>query len=867
MRNDESRLDQAVRTLRSAQPNRDDIAAAAGRVADRIGLNAASCLRSEATVDTIQSCDDVQNLLPTYRAGALSDARSLLVQAHLRECGPCHRQFRSGWAAAAVDWSAPRVQRPSVWRPGISGWAMPSAIALLALLFFLYRAFWQVPPGVRAEVQSIDGPAYRMSAAGDRRLAPGDALGEGEQLRTGGGGHAVLRLSDGSTVEISERSVLGVGARGRNVTVALNDGAVIVQAAKRAAGRLYVQTPDCRVAVTGTVFSVNSGIKGSRVAVLEGSLHVLHAGTESLVQAGDQVSTSTNLSPEPVGQQIAWSQDRDKYLQLLAQFSTLERRLEQIPAPQLRYTSDLLARVPADTLLYVSIPNLGDFLSQANTIFHDQLQQSPVLKTWWNRGNGTNTEQLNATIGKLHTISHYLGDEVVVIGLKQPAGFAILANVQKSGLGDFLKEQFPATGKDPGIIVLDESAFRAAVPSAGTQPAVYALVLEHQVVFSGSVATLKQMDVQLAAGASGFAAGDFGQQIAAAYSRGAGIVLAADLHQMLEFRAATTQHTALEKSGMEGLRYLVAEHRELNGVPENHLALQFSGTRQRVASWLAPPAPMASLDFVTPNAAIAVAVLSKDPKAIADDIINMATPADGSQAGGSPSDDLRKADTRLKISLRDDLAANLGGEFLVSLDGAVLPAPAWKVVIGVRDAAALEKTIETLAQSMCQLEQGTHHHCVTIQSTQSDDERFYSIIDQTSGTVVAEYTFAGGYLVATSDRALLLKALRAHTTGDSLSHSSAFKAMLPKDENDNYSAVAYQNAGPTLAPLASQLSGETAAAIRQLTADAKPTAICAWGQDTRIEAGSNSRLFGFDFVALGGLFHPGNQQGESDVPH
>ena len=71
-----------------------------------------------------------------------------------------------------------------------------------------------MPPGVRAEVISIDGSASRISDGGLRPLAPGDKLSEGDELRTAGGGHAVLRLSDGSTVEINERSELGVGARG-----------------------------------------------------------------------------------------------------------------------------------------------------------------------------------------------------------------------------------------------------------------------------------------------------------------------------------------------------------------------------------------------------------------------------------------------------------------------------------------------------------------------------------------------------------------------------------------------------------------------------------------------------------------------------
>jgi hypothetical protein len=52
-------------------------------------------------------------------------------------------------------------------------------------------------------------------------------------------------------------------------------------------------------------------------------------------------------------------------------------------------------------------------------------------------------------------------------------------------------------------------------------------------------------------------------------------------------------------------------------------------------------------------------------------------------------------------------------------------------------------------------------------------------------------------------------------------------------------------------PLLSQLNGGSAEAIRKLAADSHPTAICAWGKDSRIEAASNSNLFGFDFLTLG----------------
>jgi hypothetical protein len=867
MRHDEMLLKTAVQALRADEPNAAQVSASATRVAGRLGMDAAGESVGSLGMEAIENCDDVQQLLNSYRAGALSNTRSLLIEAHLRDCGACLRRYRS---EAAVDWSTPEAARAIVWRPRVSGWALASAFALLVCSFFVYKVYWQIPPGVRAEVESIDGSAYRISNAGDRQLSPGDKLTEGDHLRTSGGAHAVLRLSDGSTIEVNERSVLAVGARGHNMTLSLDNGAVIVQAAKRDSGHLYVKTPDCRVAVTGTVFSVNSGIKGSRVGVLQGSVQMMHAGVDTLMRAGDHLTTYDNVNPasdnQQIAQQISWSHDRDKYLTVLAQLATLQHRLEAIPSPQLRYASDLLERVPADTLLYVSIPNLGDYLSEANKVFQDQLKQSPALQQWWNSGHKHNTAELDLLVDKLHQMSQFLGNEVVVVGVKQSdnPGFAIIADVQKSGLDDFLRTQMPFSGSTPGLVVFDEKSLNAAPASSQAQHGGYAVIRQHEAVFSNSIATLKQIDAQLNAGASGFATGAFGQQISAAYTRGAGVILAADLHQMVANRpnlvhAGHTEKAVIENSGIEGVQYLIAEHREANGVPENHLNLQFSGTRQRVASWLAAPAPIGSLDFVTPNAAIAVAVLSKDPKTIADDIIAM-TMSDDAQ-----KKDLDEAEAKLQINFRDDLAANLGGDFLVSLDGPVLPTPSWKAVIEVHNVEQLESTLERLTQAINSQMQGKASHAIAIESSEVGGQRFYSLKEQTSGRIVAQYTFADGYLIVAPDRALLMQALTTHQSGDSLARSTSFKALLPKDENENYSAIAYQNLGPVLTPLLSQVSGETANAVQQLAADARPTAICAWGRDSRIEAASDSHLFGFDFLTLGTLLHSGNKHADVSV--
>ncbi|MGA2536742.1 MAG: FecR domain-containing protein [Terracidiphilus sp.] len=872
MKRDDILFDAAVRSLQADEPDAMQVAASARRVAGRLGIDGVD----NALIEAIESCHDVRQLFPSYRSGSLSKARSLLVESHLRDCSVCRRQFRGGSAGAGLDWSAPTTARAIAWRSPAFAWSLAFAAAMLVSALFVYKAFWQIPPGVRAEVRSIDGAAYRISDTGDRQLAPGDKLAEGERVRTSGGAHAVLQLADGSTIEVNERSILGLGARGNNTTVTLDDGAMIVQAAKRTSGHLYVKTPDCRVAVTGTVFSVNSGIKGSRVAVLQGTVDVLHAGVDTLIHAGDQVSTSDKLSPQPMEKQIAWSHDREKYLPLLEQFATLKNRLEQIPFPQPRYSSDLISRVPADSSLYISIPNLGDFLSQADQIFDDQLKQSPALEQWWNQGHNHNTADLDSLVSKIHQMSQYLGDEVVVVGVKKSddPSFAIIADLKQAGLDDFLRQAIPSSSSNAGLTVLDQDSL-AGVAISKARSGGFALILPDRAIFSNSIATLKLMNAQLKSGDSGFESSDFGKQIAAAYSRGAGIILAADIHQMMNAKA-NLMHAGnhgsdvLQKSGMDGARYLIAEHREVNGQPENQIAVQFSGTRQGVASWLAAPAPIGSLEFITPNASISVAALSKDPAAIADDIMGM-TVADKGQIDSHWTE----AEQKLQINFRDDLAATLGGDFLLALDGPVLPTPSWKAVIEVHDSQRLEQTLEKLAEAIRNLAkesqaqgdpaQGKQAHSITIESDEVAGQRFYSVRDTVSGNVIAQYTFANGYMVVAPNRAIVMEALHTYATGDSLAHAAAFRALLPKDANANYSAIAYQNLSPVAGPLLSQLSGESADVLRKLAADARPTVICVRGEESRIEAVSDSRLFGFDFLTLGTLMNIGNHHGPASV--
>jgi hypothetical protein len=855
MKDTKSLLERATDALRTDVPSVDALTTSMQLTAHRLGIDGAS-----EAVHAIQNCEGIRCLLKAYRAGTLPESRGLLVESHLHECGACLRLLREGSHAAVVDWSAPSIAKRAPRSPRMWGWAFASTVILTTV--FLYRAYWQIPPGVRAEVHSVDGAAYLISDNVDRPIAPGAALREGEQLRTAADSRAIVRLADGSLVQINQRSTLSVGARGRDMTVALDRGAVIVEAAHRTSGHLYVHTPDCRVAVTGTIFSVDAGLKGSRVGVLQGSVQVAHAGLNAVLHPGEQLATSDNLAPQPLQEQFAWSPDRQKYIGIMAQLALVEHRIAQLPFPEPRSSSDLLPRMPANTLLYVSIPNLGEFLNKANAIFEDQLNQSPELQEWWSHGQTRNQKALSEFVGKVHDISQYLGDEIVLAGINsadRPV-IAVIADVQRSGLKEELQRQF--TTSEGGLTVLDPASLASA--SAVGNRGGYALVRDHEVIFAGTLDALKLFNARLDAGASGFASNAFGSQIAAAYARGAGILLAADLHAMLQSGMAHAPQEAdkqrkLEATGLAGVQYLIAEHRERNGVPANHLNLQFAGTRQRLASWLGSPAPMGSLDFVSPNASIAVATLTKDPASIADDFIAMA-----SQAKGSPVD-WSEADAKLQISVRNDLMANFGGDFLLALDGPALPTPAWKMVIEVNNPAALENALERMTKAIDGEMRDPKVHPVTIEADTADGRQYYTIRDQVTGAAVAQYTYADGFMIVAPERALLIDALRAHAAGNSLARSAAFRALLPRDTNENYSAVGYQNLKPVLSPLLSQFSGEAADALRKLASDSRPTVICAWGQDNRIEAATDSRLFGFDFLTLGAILDARNKSGAQHV--
>jgi uncharacterized protein (TIGR03435 family) len=128
-----------------------------------------------------------------------------------------------------------------------------------------------------------------------------------------------VTLADHSRVEMRAYSEMAVGRASDGIQIDLKTGDIIVTAARQRDGHLYVQTKDMTVAVVGTVFLVNAGQNGSRVAVIEGEVRVHDGKVETKLRPGEQMSSRPTPAAQvrPVIEEIAWSRQKDIYQALL----------------------------------------------------------------------------------------------------------------------------------------------------------------------------------------------------------------------------------------------------------------------------------------------------------------------------------------------------------------------------------------------------------------------------------------------------------------------------------------------------------------------------------------------------------------------
>jgi ferric-dicitrate binding protein FerR (iron transport regulator) len=132
----------------------------------------------------------------------------------------------------------------------------------------------------------------KANSTGDSRVSM-DQIATHELFQSGNQFGKTLVLPEDSRVEMHAQTQLSFVRATDGLQILLNEGSILVSAAKQRTGHLYVKTKDLTVSVVGTVFLVKAEQDGSRVAVIEGEVHVEKGTTIETLLPGEQVATST----------------------------------------------------------------------------------------------------------------------------------------------------------------------------------------------------------------------------------------------------------------------------------------------------------------------------------------------------------------------------------------------------------------------------------------------------------------------------------------------------------------------------------------------------------------------------------------------
>jgi hypothetical protein len=846
------KFDRMLSAIRNEQVD-DKVVAQAG---ERVWTSLAKTPVADLSTRKLRSCEDFQALIPEYLGKRLAEGRVLLFEDHTHACVACRHAVDRvrGGELQAVWQPQVRGRRLRVWR-----WTM-AATALAAAAFVALALSMGILPGqrvVRGVVQNVDGSLYAVTGDTVHIVPAGYQVRSGDEIRTAKGATAVVRLVDGSLVEMGERAEISLSRAWKGTTIHLDGGQVIVQAARQRTGRLYVATSDCLVSVKGTIFSVNRGVKGSRVAVIEGVVRVDYGERTSELHAGDESTSSATVSTNPIQSEVAWSRNAAKYLALLGDFAALQKQFAAIPGPGLRYSSDLVPYVPDNTVVYVAIPNLATTLGEAGQIFQDRLQQSPALRHWWHQQQKGSGPKIEDVVDRLKTFSSYLGDEIVFAVGKNGSSYGapvVLARVRQPGLEAFLQKENQQLSLKGSYSALQLVRNPWAVSSPSGQ-ALLVYVKDDLLMASPDAAELQRaagraQQSRLSQSSAGhFAETPLYQQIVRSYQEGAGWLLCADMEQIVARDVQTGSNRDLPP-GIADVRYLTMEHREVGGKTDNRAVLTFASERQGVASWLAAPASMGSLEFVSPEASVVTSAVIRNPRSIMEGLLQMTGSGDANF-----SQHLSEFEAKTGVNVLDDLAAPLGGEVTMAFDGPMLPTPRWKLIFEVYDPATLQATIAKLVDSYNR-EGSAEGHSLQLTKRRVGSQTYFVITNSRTANSEIDYTFVDSYLIAAPDRGTLSRAIQSRQAGYTLTHAAAFQALLPSDGYTNFSAIFYHNIGPVVGPIAEQVKSSGALTSQQrqsidaLAANSAPGLIYAYGAPDRIVVASNTGFMGFDLGTL-----------------
>lgn len=807
-----SALDQALETMRRQRLSDTQAEESGARVWQKVMAESASPQGRRAPPGP---CQDFEGLLASYHQKTLTPDQHLLLQDHLASCLSCRRALKTERRGEPETLPVP-IRTSSLGYRLLFGLAALFMLVLGATVL-LPRVLQTPVTGPVAQVSSIRGTLLGdVSLEGGRHgfqpLQAGHALLAAASVRTTQGSSAVLTLEDGSSIELDERSSLSITGTSRGMTLNLERGRIMVEAAKQRSGHLFVRTHDALTSVVGTIFSVYSGLKGTRVSVVEGEVHVTTQGVEHVLVPGEQVSSSSSLGWVALSEELSWSQKLEAYRGMLEARAQAESG--ESGGFEHQISSRFVGIQPPETALYLGIPLQDSALGDSGLTLLEAITLNPLLARWWEEAAAQTAveEQLQALLDWVVAVQESLGDEaslsIQVDEAGAPEGLLIVADVaDPEALQGLLDEERPTLGMlewTPEVIRVDDPG--QLEPDLG--PGLYVWQGADQVVVSTSPQHLKTAAGALSQGeGTAFGGSGFGTRLTLGLDAGTSWLLGADLGLVLNGAVSwmPDQASLLGELGILDMDYFLADGRTVGDITTVGASLTFDQTRRGLAAILAEPAPMGSLDLVTSGASFVSAWVVRSPAEALGELFSiLERNRPGFQA------ELLRIEAAHGVQVVQDLAAPLGQEVLFALDGPILPTLSWKLVFEVEDQARLQSTLSLLLGQLAgSAEAGTCAGVTTRQSVYAGVPLFE--VGSAEACVHVAYAFVDGYWIVVPGLGLLQRTLDQVQGGLSLSGSRELRERLPLDGHSDLSGLFYQNVGA----LVGELSGELVGALSQ----------------------------------------------------
>src|SRR3954452_7624866 len=789
----EDRLERALQEMRDEAVDTEILDAARARVWDTMTTAAGS------------GCAEFRPDLRAYLGGTLAAGRRVLLEDHIRRCPACRASIAEMKGERRVIAMPQRVS--SRWRRWGS---LAAAAALFLSVLYLGRDTidaWMAPGGPRATVVSASGALYRLPGGA---LNAGATIGEKELIRTGPGAHAVLRLADGSMVDVNERTELYVTAAWSGQAIHLQRGDIVVKAAKQRRGHLRVLTHDSIASVKGTVFAVSAGMGGSVVSVVEGSVAVNQPGRAVPLRPGDQAASIPALATS-VATSVSWSPDAKNYLELLGSLVKIERELANFPA-ELRTKSALLSYVPAGTVVYGTVANPGLTIDRALSLAEEQSAQNTTFGAWWNSETGRLLKQMT---DRIQSVNSLLGDEIVfcatVPALNDPVPI-VVARVQ------------------PGKRAELSSALDGLFATAGESPASYS-VSDDMVIVSNSPSHLTWALAHQGQGEGS----PFAAAITERYERGVGWLIGMDAPPLVTM-AAGDDAPPVKLEGRMGMKYIFLEQRAPAGAVENEVTFGFQGARTGMGSWLADAGSGGAAEYLPSDALVAGYVSTREPQQLFEEFTAQITKADPDFQRGHTT-----LDEKLGAGFVQNLASALGTEAAFALTGLSTSGPTWVMTSVANNPSvidgSLQKVVDTFNAELGRDEQAKR----IVLSEESSGGRTWSTLKPGGLPVGITWTYDRGYFVAGSDRGSAERAIATRDGGSQLVWSPEFLAQLPSSSGLHPSAFAWLNAKGALGLLSALTTNP---AVKELVAGRDPILVVCDGTAERIHIASRTRISG-----------------------